>query len=124
MISDAPVTAAGGEATLMAQVAAFLEVAKAKSADGITWAEFGELLVALLRLSVETLDAVLGMSGSEKKALVLEAVAALFDQLADKAVPVVVWPVWILARPAIRALVLAIASGAIEIVLPLTRAAE
>ena len=124
MISDAPVTAAGSEATLMAQVAAFLEVAKAKSADGITWAEFGELLVALLRLSVETLDAVLGMSGSEKKALVLEAVAALFDQLADKAVPVVVWPVWILARPAIRALVLAIASGAIEIVLPLTRAAE
>ena len=124
MISDAPVTAAGSEATLMAQVAAFLAVAKAKSADGITWAEFGELLVALLRLSVETLDAVLGMSGSEKKALVLEAVAALFDQLADKAVPVVVWPVWILARPAIRALVLAIASGAIEIVLPLTRAAE
>jgi hypothetical protein len=124
MISDAPVTAAGGEATLMAQVAAFLEVAKAKSADGITWAEFGELFLALLRLSVETLDAVLGMSGSEKKALVLEAVAALFDQLADKAVPVVVWPVWILARPAIRALVLAIASGAIEIVLPLTRAAE
>ena len=124
MISDAPVTAAGGEATLLAQVAAFLEVAKAKAAGGITWAEFGELLIALLRLSVETLDAVLGMSGSDKKALVLEAVAALFDQLADKAVPVVVWPVWILARPAIRALVLAIASGAIEIVLPLTRAAE
>jgi hypothetical protein len=124
MISDAPVMAAGGEATLMAQVAAFLEVAKAKAAGGITWAEFGELLVALLRLSVETLDAVLGMSGSEKKSLVLEAVAALFDTLADKAVPVVVWPVWILARPAIRALVLAIASGAIEIVLPLTRAAE
>jgi hypothetical protein len=124
MISDAPVMAAGGEATLMAQVAAFLEVAKAKAAGGITWAEFGELLVALLRLSVETLDAVLGMSGAEKKSLVLEAVAALFDQLADKAVPVVVWPVWILARPAIRALVLAIASGAIEIVLPLTRAAE
>jgi hypothetical protein len=64
------------------------------------------------------------MSGAEKKSLVLEAVAALFDTLADKAVPVVVWPVWILARPAIRALVLAIASGAIEIVLPLTRAAE
>jgi hypothetical protein len=124
MISDAPVMAAGGEATLMAQVAAFLEVAKAKAAGGITWSEFGELLVALLRLSVETLDAVLGMSGAEKKSLVLEAVAALFDQLADKAVPVVVWPVWILARPAIRALVLAIASGAIEIVLPLTRAAE
>jgi hypothetical protein len=124
MISDAPVMAAGSEATLMAQVAAFLEVAKAKAAGGITWAEFGELLIALLRLSVETLDAVLGMSGAEKKSLVLEAVAALFDTLADKAVPVVVWPVWILARPAIRALVLAIAAGAIEIVLPLTRAAE
>jgi hypothetical protein len=61
----------------------------------------------------------------ERHALhVADVSSSLFDQLADKAVPVVVWPVWILARPAIRALVLAIASGAIEIVLPLTRAAE
>lgn len=121
MIATAPVAAAFGQSTLMAQVAAFLEVAKRSAADGITWAEFGELLLALLRLSVTTLDAVQGMTGAEKKALVLSAVEALFDSLADKAVPLVVWPVWILAKPAIRALVLAIASGAIEIVLPLTR---
>jgi hypothetical protein len=61
------------------------------------------------------------MTGAEKKALVLEAVAALFDALADKAVPLAAWPVWILVRPAIRSLVLAIAAGAMEQVLRLVR---
>jgi hypothetical protein len=123
MITDAPLVAAAGHGNLMAQVAAFLEVAKRSAADGITWAEFGELLLAVLRLSITTLDAVQGMTGAEKKELALSAVAALFDTLADKAVPLVVWPVWILARPAIRSLVLALASGAVEIVLPMTRTA-
>ena len=124
MVADAPIAAARPFSDIADKVTAFLVTAKVSARDGLTWMEFGALVAALVRLSVETLDAVLGMSGAQKKALVLEAVAALFDQLADKAVPVVVWPVWILARPAIRALVLAIASGAIEIVLPLTRAAE
>ena len=48
--------------------------------------------------------------------------SALFDQLADKAVPLTVWPVWILVRPAIRSLVLALAAGAVEQILPLVRA--
>jgi hypothetical protein len=62
------------------------------------------------------------MSGEAKKAAVLVAVADLFDAVADKAVPTVLWPVWMLARPAVRSLVVAIAAGAVEQVLSLVRA--
>jgi hypothetical protein len=55
--------------------------------------------------------------------MVLEAVASLFDALADKAVPVSAWPLWMLARPAVRSLVIALASGAVEQILPLVRLA-
>ena len=45
----------------------------------------------------------------------------LFDAVADKAVPTVLWPVWILARPAVRSLVVSLAAGAVEQVLQLVR---
>jgi hypothetical protein len=122
MISDAPVAVAdnlvGG---LLSKVHAFVEAAKSAAADGLTWAEFGDLMLALLRLVIEGLDVANGLTGAAKKALALEAVASLFDAVADKAVPRVVYPLWILARPAVRSLVLALAAGAVEQVLPLVR---
>lgn len=105
------------------KVAAYLSAARAASADGLTWQEFGELLVGLLRLSIETLDKTLTLTGPAKKELVLEAAAALFDSVADKCVPLVAWPVWIILRPAVRSLVLAIASGAVESILNMVRGA-
>lgn len=121
----APMTAAANlDGGLLNKIVAFVETAKSAAADGITWAEFGELVVALLRLVVTFLDTVSTLTGAEKKALALDAVAGLFDAVADKAVPTLAWPVWILARPAVRALVLAMASGAIEQLLPLVRSAR
>lgn len=121
----APMTAAANlDGGLLNKIVAFVETAKSAAADGITWAEFGELVVALLRLVVTFLDTVSTLTGAEKKALALDAVAGLFDAVADKAVPTLAWPVWILARPAVRALVLALASGAIEQLLPLVRSAR
>lgn len=121
----APMTAAANlDGGLLNKIVAFVETAKSAAADGITWAEFGELVVALLRLVVTFLDTVSTLTGAEKKALALDAVAGLFDAVADKAVPMLAWPVWILARPAVRALVLALASGAIEQLLPLVRSAR
>lgn len=108
---------------VMGKITAFIETAKAKAADGLTWAEFGELLMALLRLSVSAADQVETMTGAAKKALVLEGVAMLFDVVADRCVPFWMLPVWALARSPVRALVLALASGAIEAVLPLVRTA-
>lgn len=104
------------------KVDAFVLSARAKAADGLTWAEFGELLVALLRLSVCTLDDVAAMSGEEKKALALAGAATLFDAVADFAVPLWAKPFWAIGRTAVRAIVLALASGAIEQLIPLVRA--
>jgi hypothetical protein len=123
MISEAPLTAAAAFDNLSEKVRAYIATAKLASADGLTWAEFGELLTALLRLAVATLDDIGTLSGAEKKDLALVAAAALFDTVADRCVPLLAWPVYVIARPAIRALVLALAGGAIESLLPLVRAA-
>jgi hypothetical protein len=124
MIADAPIAAASPFQSIAHKVSAYLAAAQSAAADGLTWREFGELLLGILRISIETLDATSTLSGPEKKELVLEAAAALFDQLADRCVPLTAWPVWILVRPAIRSLVLAIAAGAVEQILPLVRLAQ
>jgi len=121
MISDVPVTMATPMPTLVTKVREFVASAKSAAADGLTWTEFGELLVGLLRLSVQAAD-LLNVPGDQKKAVVMEAAAALFDAVADKAVPLVLWPLWIVARPSVRSLVLALASGAVEQILPMVRA--
>jgi hypothetical protein len=122
MIAAAPVAAATNlEDGLLAKIAAFVETSRSAAAGGITWAEFGELMLALLRLVVTALDTVSSMTGPEKKALALSAVASLFDAVADQAVPAAVYPLWILVRSPVRSLVIAIAAGAIEQLLPLVR---
>jgi hypothetical protein len=110
----AATAAAGQESGILDQVYVFIQTAKTRAADGLTWAEFGELLLALLRLVVPALEGVRLMSGAEKKAFALDAVGRLFDAVADYAIPVAAYPLWVLARPAVRALVLAIAGGVLE----------
>lgn len=116
MMSEAP-----AEIGLADKVIAFVSEAREMAADGLTWAEFGNLMLALLRLVIAGLDALSGMTGADKKAFALQAVASLFDAVADRAVPPLAYPLWVLARPAVRALILALASGAVEQVLPLVR---
>jgi hypothetical protein len=110
----AATNAAAEEKGLIDQVYAFIQAAKARAADGLTWGEFGELLLAMLRLVVPFLDNVKNMTGAEKKAFSLDAVGRLFDAVADFAIPATVYPLWILVRPAVRTLVLAIAGGVLE----------
>lgn len=106
---------------LQVEVAAFIAAAVAKARDGLTVAEFGELVVDLLRLAVAGLDA-MPTDGAAKKAWALGAVAVLFDAVAGYAVPLWLQPVWLVAKPAVRALVLAAAGGALEQILRLVRA--
>lgn len=110
----AATNAAAEEKGLIDQVYAFIQTAKARAADGLTWGEFGELLLALLRLVVPFLDSVKTMTGAEKKSFALDAVGRLFDAVADYAIPTAVYPLWVLVRPAVRTLVLAIAGGVLE----------
>jgi hypothetical protein len=114
MTAAAATAAADKENGLLDQVYVFIETAKARAADGLTWGEFGELLLAMLRLVVPFLDNVKAMSGPEKKEFALDAVGRLFDAVADYTIPATVYPIWIFARPAVRTLVLAIAGGVLE----------
>ena len=107
--------------TVVAQVNAFLAAAREQARDGLTWAEFGRLLVGLLHLAVAGLDAVSTLTGPEKKSVALTAAATLFDTFADLCVPAVAYPAWLLVRPAVRTLILALASGGVEALLPITR---
>ena len=66
----------------------------------------------------------LNLPGQEKKAVVLQAAASLFDATADKCVSPWLWAFWVVIRPSVRSLVLAIAAGSVEQILPLVRSAE
>lgn len=122
MIADAPLSAGRQFTDVVNAAKAYITTARLAARDGLTWVEFGELLVGLLRLCVQAAD-LLDVPGEQKKEVVMEAAAALFDNLADKAIPTVMWPVWLLVRSPVRSLVLALASGAVEQLLPMVRAA-
>ena len=121
MVADAPIAAARPFSDIADKVTAFLVTARVSAKAGLTWMEFGALVAALVRLSVETLDATQNLTGEEKRAIVLEAVGVLFDSLAVMCVPYATYPFWFIVRPAARALVVAIAAGTIETILPLVR---
>ena len=122
MVADAPLAAAAPFADISRKVSAFLATAKVSAKDGLTWMEFGALVAALVKLTVETLDSTKTLTGEEKRAIVLEAVGVLFDSLAVLCVPYATYPFWYIVRPAARSLVVAIAAGTIETILPLLRA--
>jgi hypothetical protein len=120
MITSAPVQATLDLANVRDKISAFITVARVKAKGGVTISEFAELAIALLRIVMQTIDE-MPQSGVEKKALALDAVAMLFDAVADKCIPTLAYPVWIIVRPAVRSLVLLAADGAIESLLPLVR---
>ncbi|CAB4169112.1 hypothetical protein UFOVP898_17 [uncultured Caudovirales phage] len=120
-----PVPAPLTPQALESAVAQFIADAKSKAADRkITVAEFGSLIIGLLRLSVAGLDSIDVIDGESKKKWVLACVARLFDTVADGCVPLLARPVWFIARPAIRLLVLSAADGMLEQVLSLVRSAS
>jgi hypothetical protein len=123
-ITVVPITEAVDQPGLLDKITTFIASAKVVSSDGLTWSEFGEMFLALLHLVVAALDSVATLSGKEKKALAIDAVARLFDAVADYAIPVTLYPIWLVARPAVRSLVLALAGGVLEQLLPLVRLAR
>jgi len=122
MISTAPVDIASTLPSLAEKVRAFVAAAKTAATGGLSISEFAELAVALLRIAVAAADAI-PVDGADRKIFVLNAVGLLFDEVADRCIPTLAWPVWLIVRPAARQLLLLIASGAIESLLPLIRKA-
>ena len=122
MISSAPVAASADLLSLAEKVRAFVAVAKSAAAGGITISEFAELAVALLKIAVAAADAI-PVNGADRKVFVLNAIGLLFDEVADRCIPTLAWPVWLIVKPAARQLLLLVAAGAIESLLPLVRKA-
>ena len=108
---------------LQSAVLALIAGARLKAAGGLTVAEFGSLVVEVIRLAVAGLDTITTLDGPAKKAWSLACVGSLFDAVADSCVPFVAKPIWWIVRPAVRTLVLSAAGGALEQILTLTRAA-
>lgn len=102
------------------EVRAFVDSARASAAGGLTVAEFGDLATKLLRTVVVALDSI-DAAGAQKKEWALAAVAALFDAVADKCVPTLAYPVWLLVKPAVRSVLLYYSAGALEVILNLVR---
>ena len=123
MISDTAIRAASRFEDVLAAGRAYVLTARLAAADGITWAEFGELLTGLLRVLTQTAD-LLTLPGPEKKIIVLSAAGRLFDAVADKCVSPWLWAFWLVVRPSVRTLVLAMAAGSIEQILHLVRSAS
>jgi hypothetical protein len=119
-ISDLPVIVADDSDGLASKVEAYLEVAKQRASDGISLSEFSELTLSGLRVGIAAIDT-LQVAGSEKKKIVVDIAGTIFDSLADLCIPAVARPVWWLVRPAARSLVLSLAAGAVESLLPLVR---
>jgi len=108
---------------LQSAVLALIAGARLKAAGGLTVAEFGSLVVEVIRLAVAGLDTINTLDGPGKKAWTLACVGTLFDAVADSCVPMLAKPIWWVIRPAVRTLVLSAAGGALEQILTLTRAA-
>ena len=122
MISSAPIAATTDLLSLADKVRAFVATARSAAAGGLTISEFAELTVSLLKIAMAAADSI-PVDGADRKVFVLNAVGLLFDSVADKAIPPLAWPVWLIVRPAARQLLLLVASGAIESLLPLVRKA-
>ena len=108
--------------TLGGKVTAYIAVARIKAADGLTISELSELIVSAMRIAIGALDSI-PVDGAQRKAIVIDFVGDMFDEFADRVVPLPLWPVWLLSKKTIRIIALAVAAGATEALLPLVRGA-
>jgi hypothetical protein len=103
------------------QISKFINDVRTRASDGISISDLTQDVMGGMRLAIQLLDAVSAMTGEEKKNEVLKLVAYLFDTYSDACVPLLARPIWWITKPAVRALILSIASGAVESMLPLVR---
>jgi hypothetical protein len=120
MKNEAPLTPERQIDTLAEKVRGYIVEARLKARDGLTVAELSELIVSAMRIAIAALDSI-PVDGAQRKEIVIAFVGDMFDEFADKVVPLVAWPFWIVAKPTVRIVALAVASGATEALLHIVR---
>ena len=102
------------------RIESFLSALRERATGGITARELAASAVEGMALAISLLDMRL-LPGEGKKEEVLKLAAYCFDTYSDKCIPMLALPMWWLVKPAVRMLLLAVASGAVEPLLSLTR---
>ncbi|MBL6911107.1 MAG: hypothetical protein ISR34_11875 [Pirellulales bacterium] len=120
MIAQAAVNEASKQTGLAEQVRIYIATAQELAEDGLTLAEFSELVIGGVRIGISALDA-MRLDGSDKKAIAVDIALQVFDALDRFLVPVWLLPFWFVIRPAARAIAAQLAAGAVETLLPLLR---
>jgi hypothetical protein len=92
-------------------VADFIANVKTKAAGGLTLQESGELLLQGIRLAVRSAGTFSGLSGTEKKTLVMCIVTSIVDMVLTS-VPLPWWLTF--AKGAIRTVLIGLADGMVE----------
>lgn len=115
-IVSVSIDAASPAPDVWGKILAFVDTARTVSADGLTLKEFAQLTLELVKLSVRS-AALLNIDNADKREIVLDGVAQLFDALADGLVPMYLKPVWFVLKSSVRSALLAAAAGAIDYVL-------
>ena len=107
------------EDTLRGRIVAYIAETKIVASDGLTISEFAELLFGAVRLSVQGVEHVSGLTGPQKRELVQSVAGDIFDNLIMFCIPLPLKPVWWLVAPAARSLCVSLAGGLIEVLVPL-----
>ena len=92
MIAQAAVNEASKQTGLAEQVRIYIATAQELAEDGITLAEFTELVIGGVRIGISALDA-MRLEGSDKKAIAAD-ILQTFDALDRFLVPVWLLPFW------------------------------
>ncbi len=98
----------------------FMQEVNERAKDGISLQDFSAIFFGGLRLAVAAVDAI-PIEGVERKRMVMHFAGTLFDKYADKMIPIYVYPFWFVVKPAAKMLLMSLAAGAVEAILPLVR---
>ena len=123
MISSQPLLVASEKSGLHDRVTTYIAAVRQKAADGLTIAELVELTIGAMRLAIAAIDE-LDMAGDSKKQLVTELAGSIWDEFGRLLLPSTLRPAFWVIGPTLRSLVIALAAGAVDALLPLVRIAD
>jgi len=123
MISSQPLLVASEKRGLHDRVTTYIAAARELAADGLTIAELVELTIGAMRLAIAAIDE-LEMAGDAKRQLVTELAGSIWDEFGRLLLPSALRPAFWVIGPPLRSLVIALAAGAVDALLPLVRIAD
>ncbi len=122
-ISEEPIKIAKDTEGLQQRVHVYINEFRTRVGDGLTLSELCEITLGGMRLAIAFADE-LDVGHEEKKNIVSKLAVSLFDEFGYLVLPLPLKPLWWIIKPTLRSLVMALAGGAVETLLPLVRTVD